>query len=457
MIRAGELSSRELVETYLARIDALDPDLNAFRVVFGERALAEADQADGRRAAGQERPLLGVPVAIKDGWDVAGELSTQGSRAQDTPAIEDAEFVKRLRAAGCVLIGKTTQPELAAFGFTETQAFGKTRNPWNLEHTPGGSSGGSAAAVAAGLVGIASASDGAGSIRIPASCTNLFGLKPQRGRVSMMPLSEHWFGMSVAGCVSRTVLDSALYYDAVMGGAPGDAHSAPPPARPWAEAARAAAPGKLRIAVATNVPVLATVTDDGLAGVNRIADALRGLGHQVFETKLAYGPAFFVGAPRYFAGIARDAETLIAHPELLEARTRQLAKIGSMIPRSLLEFVMRREAQMRERIGRVFERCDVVLTPVMTKPPPRVGKWDGRSGIVTINGNVMQYPFPMIWNMTGQPAAAVPGGFSSGGLPVGGQLVGRTNDEDTLISLSAQLEAELGWPQQTPPEHQSII
>ena len=238
LIRAGELSPRELVETYLQRIEQLDPQLNAWRTVYAERALAEADQAAARLKAGEgsgERPLLGVPVAIKDSTDVGGDVTTHGTGANETPARADAEVVRRLRAAGAIPLGKTKLPELAWAGFTETLYWGATRNPWNPGHTPGGSSGGSASAVAAGMVGIAQASDGAGSIRIPAHSCRLFGLKPQRGRVSLQPLAEHWHGLSVTGCVSHTVLDSAIYLDAVMGAAPGDSDPPPPPERPFAE------------------------------------------------------------------------------------------------------------------------------------------------------------------------------------------------------------------------------
>src|SRR2546426_1038475 len=227
LVRRGEVSSRELVQLYLERIERLDPQLNAFRVVLAEKALAEAAEADSRRSGGEEAPLLGVPVAIKDNVDVAGEATTHGTRAYEGIAGEDAEIVRRLRAAGAVMIGKTNLPELAIWPFTESEGWGTTRNPWDPSRSPGGSSGGAGAAVASGMVGIAQASDGGGSIRIPAACCGLFGLKPQRGRVSLMPDPQHWYGLSVFGCVSRTVLDTAVFLDAVRGPAERDAHSAP--------------------------------------------------------------------------------------------------------------------------------------------------------------------------------------------------------------------------------------
>src|SRR5919201_306843 len=217
LVRAGEVSSRELVELFLGRIERLDPELNAFRRVMGERALVDAQQADARRGAGDERPLLGVPIAVKDVEDVTGEVTRFGTDAFTRPAAQDSELVRRLRAAGAVVIGKTNTPELAIMGDTEGPAFGITRNPWNTERSPGGSSGGTAAAVAAGLCAAGTASDGAGSIRIPASNCGLFGLKPQRGRVSLMPDAEHWNGLSVIGFETRTVADTALLLDAAAG------------------------------------------------------------------------------------------------------------------------------------------------------------------------------------------------------------------------------------------------
>ena len=264
LVRAGEVGSRELTEAYLERIERIDPQLNSYRVVLAERALAEAEQADRRRAAGEERPLLGVPVAVKDNTDIAGEHTTHGTGAFPDRASADSELVRRLRAAGAVILGKTTLPELAITGSTESMNWGVTRNPWNTDRTCGGSSGGSAAAVAAGLAAAGHATDGAGSIRIPAACCGLFGLKPQRGRVSLMPDAQHWHGMSVAGAVTRTVLDNALFLDVVSGAAQGDAHTPPPPARSFAEAARTP-PGALRIAVSAR-PSMPDAGGRGAAG-----------------------------------------------------------------------------------------------------------------------------------------------------------------------------------------------
>ncbi len=217
LIAAGEVSSRELVEVYLERIARLDGRLNAFRVLFEDRVRLEADQADARRGAGGGRPLLGVPIAVKDDIDVAGEVTAYGTNAAEGAAPADAEVVRRLREAGALIIGKTNVPELTQWPFTESATFGATRNPWDLQRAPGGSSGGSAAAVAAGLVGAALGSDGAGSIRIPAAWCGLFGLKPQRGRVSLAPRRRAWHGLSVIGVLARSVADTALFHDVASG------------------------------------------------------------------------------------------------------------------------------------------------------------------------------------------------------------------------------------------------
>src|SRR3954452_17557566 len=290
LIRAGDVTSRELVELYLERIERLDPQINAFRVVMAQRALADAGQADARRRGDDDRPLLGVPVALKDNVDVAGEVTAHGTNAYGEPARDDAEIVKRLRAAGAVILGKTHMPELAIFPWTESATFGATRNPWELISTTGGSSGGSAAATAAGLAAAALASDGGGSIRIPAACCGLYGLKPQRGRVSLMPYREHWHGLSVLGSVTRSVADTALWLDVVSGRADGDVDVARAPATTFTEAA-ATPPGKQRIAfsfAAGPLPVR-LLKPEVRAAVESTAELLRSLGHTVEQHDPAYG------------------------------------------------------------------------------------------------------------------------------------------------------------------------
>src|SRR5918995_748603 len=277
LIRSGDVSSRELAILSLERIERFDPQLNAFRKVMSERALVDAQQADGRRGAGDERPLLGVPIAVKDVEDVTGEVTTWGTAANFTPASQDSEFIRRLRAGGAVILGKTNLPEGAIMGETEGPAFGITRNPWNTDRSPGGSSGGSAAAVAAGLCAAATASDGAGSIRIPASHCGVVGLKPTRDRIPLAPLNDHWYGLSVAGFEARSVEDVALLMS--VGAADEKLRDS-----------LSLSPGRLRVAASTRPAVPLPVHGDVKRVVDETAGRLRSLGHEVEPSDPPYPP-----------------------------------------------------------------------------------------------------------------------------------------------------------------------
>ncbi|HEV7847277.1 MAG TPA: amidase family protein, partial [Thermoleophilaceae bacterium] len=357
LIRDGELSSHELVELYLERIERLDPQLNAFRTVMAERALVDAQQADGRRGAGDERPLLGVPMAIKDVEDVTGEVTRWGTDAFTQPAAQDSELVRRLRAAGAVVVGKTNTPELAIIGDTEGPAFGITRNPWNTDRSPGGSSGGSAAAVAAGLCAAATASDGAGSIRIPAANCGLVGLKPTRDRIPLSPLKEHWYGMSVAGFEARSVRDAALLLS--VGADDGSLRDAPE--RPTE---------RLRVAVSTKPLLPARVHDDVKRAVEQTAARVRALGHDVTNEDPPY-PPLSPSTTRYLAGAAQDVER-VELPQRLQRRTRGFGRMGSAIPARVLEWALREDDSGRMRP--FFERHDVLLMPTTAVPPVRAGE-----------------------------------------------------------------------------------
>jgi amidase len=448
LLRARELSSRELVEVYFRRIQRHDAELNAFRVVRWERAIDEAVKADERIAAGDEQPLLGVPVAIKDNFDVAGELTTFGSSAYGAPATDDHEVVRRLRAAGAVVIGKTLLPELALWGVTESATFGVTRNPWNPALTPGGSSGGSAAAVAAGLVGAGHGSDSAGSIRGPAACCGLVGIKPQRGRISLAPWPEHWFGLSAAGCLTRTVADAALFLDAVHGDHPVDLHRAEPPPRPFSEDARRS-PGRLRIAVSLKPQLPDRIDERIVAAVRSTAELLRELGHRVVDEDPEFGSLRNSQLPRYLRGIHEEARSL-PHPERLERRSRALAALGRMVPPQAVAAAKRNEPDHSARVNAIFDRNDVLLTPVDARLPAPALDLEGRGAIRSILEMAKLYPFTGPWNVLGNPAAAVPAGFTDAGLPLSVHLVGRRHDEGTLISLAAQLEAARPWAGRRP-------
>ncbi|HEV7209749.1 MAG TPA: amidase family protein, partial [Mycobacteriales bacterium] len=281
-LAAGEVTSHQLITTSLRRIRAADHRLHAFVALRAAQALTEAAAADQARADGDPRPLLGVPVAVKDNEDIAGLPTGMGSRSPGAPAGADGPFTARLRRAGCIIVGKTAMPELALWPFTASQAHGVTRNPWDPARTPGGSSGGSAAAVAAGVVPFATATDGGGSIRIPAACCGLVGLKPARGRVSVGPESGDSF-LVCDGVLTRDVADSAAVLDRLAGYEPGDATWAPPPARPFAAAA-AGEPGRLRIGLALNPPLEGAVLDPVCAAATHDAAALlESLGHEIEE------------------------------------------------------------------------------------------------------------------------------------------------------------------------------
>jgi len=451
MVRAGEISPSELVRLCLDRIARIDTTLNSFRAVFAEKALLEADQAEARLKAGEERPLLGVPVAIKDCVDVAGDVTTYGTDGFDEPARADSEIVRRLREAGAILLGKTTLPELAICGFTETATWGVTRNPWNPQRTPGGSSGGSAAAVAAGLVPIALATDGAGSIRIPAASCGLVGLKPQRGRVSLAPDLEHWNGLSAYNCVSRTVLDTALWLDLVSGGSQEPGAPAPPD-RPFVEAAKSP-PGKLRIAWSTAAPRAAappSVDEVAKGAVGDTAELLGSLGHAVERRDPDWGGIGNNITPRYLRGIAADFAK-VPHPERLESRTRGFARLGRLIPDGLFERARRAETADAARVNAIFDSHDVLMTPTMGGTALPVRRWEGRGALQTVLGMSRFYPYCVPWNHLGNPAISVPAGFAADEMPLAVQLIGRPGDEATLLSLAAQLEVERPWADRRPP------
>ena len=439
LIASGEVSSREVTEAYLERIARLDPLLNAFRIVLAERALIEADQADSRRRGGDSRPLLGVPIAIKDDTDVAGEVTARGTNAYGDPATADAEVVRRLRAAGAVIVGKTNVPELEIVPFTETPTFGATRNPWDLNRTPGGSSGGSAAAVAAGLVGGALGSDGGGSIRIPAGCCGLFGLKPQRDRIPMAPMREHWHGLSVYGPIVRHVADAALFVDAT-----GDGEPLTP--------AVTRSPGTLRIATSSAVPppILASPDAEQLGALDGMCELLRGLGHQVGAAEIPYGTTITAFTARYLRGAADDAAAM-PHPERLARRTKGFRRLGRAIPDAAVARARQEEAANARAIATVFEHADVLMTPMFTKRPIPIGAYEGHGVAWTFNGYARWVPYTAAFNHTGQPAASIPAGFTDDGFPLAVQLVGRPGDEATLLSLAAQIEAERPWADRVPP------
>lgn len=440
MLADGTITAPALLDLYLDRIARLDSRLRSYRVVLAESARREAAAAQARLDAGERLPLLGVPVAIKDDVDVAGEVTTYGTSAYGPAPADDAEVVRRLRAAGAVIIGKTAVPEMMVWSFTETLGYGATRNPWNTDFTPGGSSGGSGAATAAGLAAMALGSDGLGSIRIPSTWCGLFGIKPQRDRVPLAPHDDAWNGLSVNGPMTRAVEDAGLFLDVTSGesGFVDAAHREP---------------GRLRIALSTKVPT-GVVTRIGAAQRAAVAGAgalLRDLGHQVIERDPDYPQTGIVHAlSRYFRGVYDDVQTL-PHPERLEARTRHFARIGGLVSERRMNRIRAAESEIAERIQSIYDDVDVVITPGTAKGPSRIGAYQRRGAIATLALVAQRVPFQAMFNVTGQPAAVVPWDLDGDGLPTSIQLVGRPFDEATLISLAAQIEKARPWAQRRPP------
>jgi amidase len=442
-VAAGEVSAREVVEATLERIADQQPRVNAFRVVLAEQALAAADAADARRARGEGGLLNGVPVAIKDDHDVAGQSTPRGTAADLRVRERDSDVVARLRAAGAVIVGKTHVPELTMNPATDSVTYGATRNPWDLSRTPGGSSGGSGAAMAAGLAGVALGTDGAGSIRTPSAWCGLFGIKPQLERIPF-GTPDAWQGLAHAGPMARTVADAALFLDATATDVPPDG---------FAAAARRE-PGRLRIAVSTKVPPGATARlgQEERVAVERAAALLRELGHDVVERDPDYPLSLWSSLyTRVLRGIADDAAAL-PHPELLERRSKAVVRIGRSIPGAVVARARRDAAAQTARILSIFDDVDVVLLPTCADGPYRAGEFTRHGVAWWLAFASQRLAFLPAFNLTGTPACTVPAGQDADGLPVGVQLAGRPHDEATLLSLAAQMETARPWAARRPAD-----
>ncbi|WP_187271790.1 amidase [Aeromicrobium terrae] len=429
LLRAKELSSRDLTVATLAAVERENARLNAVVELLADEAFDAAAEADRRRAEGEDGPLLGVPIAIKNDLDVEGHVTARGSRSISTVASADTELVAAIRAAGMVPVATTTLPELAIYGFTESDAFGITRNPHHLDHTPGGSSGGSAALVASGAVSIATASDGAGSIRIPAACCGLVGFKPTHGT---MPSSGGWHGLSTQGGLAARVADSALFLD-TFGHFDG----------PLVDAA-ARDPEPLRIGVSTSASAAtrALPLDPAVKqAMDHAAAKLSDAGHDVTDVTIPYGLDAKQLTVRYLAGI-RDSTLTVDDPEKLERRTRQVARLARVFgPRAVTRAIRAGErwgSTVHDDLG-----VDVLLTPVMSGPALPVGHFDGKGGLRLVLAMNSFYPYTAQWNHAGTPAVSMPVGRTPDGLPLAVQLIARRGDDVRLISLAGQLERSL--------------
>ena len=437
LLGTGQVTPRELAEFYLTRIERLNPTLHAFISVRGAAALAEADAALERIQAGESGPLLGLPIAVKDNVDVSGELTTHGAGGNPTAATTDSEVVRRLRSSGAVILGKTALCELAAYGhFTSSATHGVTRNPWNLDRSPGGSSGGSAAAVAAGMVPVALGSDGGGSIRIPSAFCGLFGLKPQRGRVPLAPLDDHWYGCTVLGGIGRSVLDVAIFDDTISGAlnSGGDGSLA---------AAATRHLDRLRIAVSLKAAIPGVKpSPQAIAAIEQTTELLQSLGHVVDAHELAHPQLLTTFTPRWAAGIRDDA---LAHADDLERRTRQMAGLGRRLGGRALRRSIEREPAVAARLNAVFDEFDLVMTPVTAAPPPSAEISLTAGAMRTFSQSSPYVCYTPTWNYLGQPAASIPAGFDRDGLPQAIQLAGPPGSETTIVSLAAQIEAATPW------------
>lgn len=452
-IRAKEISPVELVEAYLERIEELDPQINAFVTVVADKAIDEAKAAEGVVARGGELGRFhGVPISIKDLTETAGIRTTFSTRslAEYIP-VDDDNVVRKVKEAGFIVVGKSNTSEFGTVPVTESVLNGACRNPWDLEHTPGGSSGGAAAGIAAGLVPIAHGADGGGSIRIPASCCGLYGIKPSRGRISAGPrMGEHWHGFSTSGPIARTVKDAAALLDAMEGYCTGDPYMAPHPTRPFEEEANLEPP-PLRIAFTSESPNEVEIEPEMRVALDRAAKLLESLGHEVEELRPPWvDPAV---QPYFVQLIATGTSVVDFLPhDQLEPLNRFLVESAAEISSIQHMQALMAVHQYARKTAAFWDRFDLVLTPTLGKVPVPVG-WifeeDDPVSHLIRSGQFI--PFTPYANVTGQPAASVPLHWSQEGLPVGVQLIGRYADDATVIRVSAQLEEAQPWKDRRPP------
>ncbi|MEB3215538.1 MAG: amidase [Nostocales cyanobacterium 94392] len=436
LIRRKEVSPLELVELYLERIQQFNPKLGSYFTVTAEQAIDDAKVKTEILAQTDDLPLFfGVPISIKDLNPVAGIPCSYGNAAllANVPDFDDGVVVK-IKQAGFIILGKTASSELGSFPYTEATGFPPTRNPWNLEYTSGGSSGGAASALAAGLCAIAQGSDGGGSIRGPAACCGLVGIKPSRGRVTHAPVGDRLNGIATNGPISRTVADAAALLDAMSGYVTGDFYWLPAPVKPFLTACQEKV-NNLRIAFCTSIPPLGKADANCNQGVMQTVKLLEEFGHTVEEKCPDISglvEPFQIVWQSNVAASGVPAEILQPLNRWLLSRTCDAGKY------------LRAVCQMQivaRKIVMFFDTIDVLVMPVYLHSPIRVGEWAALSPEETFD-NIVHWIAPSpVANATGQPAISLPVGFDDKGLPIAVQLIGKPTAEATLISLAAQLEA----------------
>ncbi|MGK7876331.1 MAG: amidase [Xenococcaceae cyanobacterium] len=449
LIRDRKISPLELVKLYLERIQKFDSQLGSYFTVAAETALADAkaktEQLAQTKDISQLPPFFGVPTAIKDLNAVAGMPCSYGVAAlKDKIADYDDGVVTRMKMAGFTILGKTATSEVGSFPYTEPLGFPPTRNPWNLDYTSGGSSGGAAAAVAAGLCPIAQGSDGGGSIRIPAACCGLVGIKPTRGRVSHAPVGDYQSGISVNGPLARTVADAALLLDVMSGYITGDPYWLPDPETSFLEATRQK-PTQLRIAFSTSVQPLGEAAEICQQGVKETVQRLEEMGYIVEPGCPDFNNLIEPFKKIWQAGTPATGIPLEAMSPLSRWIGEQAGSAGEY-----LQAVHQMQVISRQIVA-FFETFDVLVLPVYMHQPIRIGEWADLSPEETVEKIVYWVAPSPPFNASGLPAIALPTGFDSNGLPVGIQLVGRPAGEATLISLAALLEVVKPWSHHRPP------
>jgi amidase len=451
LVRGGEIAAREAVSAALEKIEAIDDRLNAFVEVDAERALEAADKIE----PGDERPFAGVPIAIKTNVPVAGMFMNFGSRfLQGHRPGHSAYLVRRLRDAGFVVVGTTNMPEFGILPTTEPRHTGATHNPWDLERTPGGSSGGSAAAVAAGMLPVAHGNDGGGSLRIPGACCGLVALKPSRGRVSRGPDLGDSF-LASDGVLTRTVTETAQVLDVLAGYEVGDATWAPRPIEPYASAVRRD-PGRLRIAMTATNAIGAEVDPECMRGMRAAGELLSSLGHEVEEASPAWPGGDAMGL--FLQAFGPAVSLGISYGELLAGRPPEEDEIeplsravfdlaGELTSVGYLGAIAQLQAVARGIVA-FFAEYDLLLTPALAERPLKIGECHGYGAdpMADLERSGRFTPFASLFNVTGQPAIAIPVGFGDDGLPTAAQLVAKPLGEDTLLQVAAQMEAALGRP-----------
>jgi amidase len=454
LVVSGQINPKELVEAAISRIEKVDPIINAVIHRRFEKVLAEID------AGLPEGPFHGVPFLIKDLFaDTAGDPAHNGNRAlRDIgwTAQADSWLNARFRQAGCAFLGRTNTPEFGLVPVTEPHAYGPTRNPYDPRYSCGGSSGGSAAAVAAGLVPVAHASDGGGSIRIPASMCGLVGLKPSRGRITLGPDRDE-SGLSVQHVVSRSVRDTAAFLDVVAGPGPGDMVVAPPPSRPYVDEL-AVRPAGLHVGMLDFNPA-GTLHPDCQTAVRSTAALLESLGHHVSEDTPTFDPGtgrrfmarWAVNAKLNVLALGRMLDREVT-PDDVEPLTWAMASAADTITAVAYGEAMQESARFTRTLAQFWEDHDLLLTPTLGEPPPLIGELEPPVGepFATQARTASLVPFTTHFNVTGQPAISLPLHVNPAGLPIGIQLVAAYGREDLLIAVAAQLEEAAPWASRRP-------